>query len=329
MMRAAAGKFAAAVVTAVLLQCSRMTRSLLAALCALALVALPQRADAQRAQQPAGPPPPPPSAHPPVRWDDDWPRFSVAEAMISAAVTLRNGDLGTILDGPREAVIKFQVPILDHGARDLLRAASPGRRKGAGRLSDIGFRSLVLAPYVLDVGVGALAIQRNPDVAAQLALIDFEVLTLAGMTQLLGSRVIGRARPYVDECPPEGCGGGPYRSFLSGHTMASFTAAGLICVHHKFLPLFGGGAADVAPCAWAVTVASLTGVLRLVADEHWASDVLVGAGMGWLYGYYLPQLLHFHARKVVTSRRNGAAFEWMPTVTGTADSATAGVLGSF
>ena len=136
MMQAAAGKFAAAVVAAVLLQCSRMTRSLLAALCALALVALPpQRADAQQAQQaqqPAGPPPPPPSAHPPVRWDDDWPRFSVAEAMISAAVTLRNGDLGAILDGPREAVIKFQVPILDHGARDLLRAASPGRR-GASR----------------------------------------------------------------------------------------------------------------------------------------------------------------------------------------------------
>lgn len=29
------------------------------------------------------------------------------------------------------------------------------------------------------------------------------------------------------------------------------------------------------------------------------------------------------------SRRNGAAFDWMPTVTGTTDSATAGVLGSF
>ena len=45
---------------------------------------------------------------------------------------------------------------------------------------------MVLAPYVVDVGFGALVLHHNPDVALQLALIDFEVLTLAGMTQLLG-----------------------------------------------------------------------------------------------------------------------------------------------
>ena len=249
--------------------------------------------------------------------------------MISAAVTFRNADLGKALDGPTSATIKFEVPLLDHGARDLLRANTASRRAGAARISDVGFRSLVLAPYVLDVGTGALALHRNADVAAQLALIDFEVFTIAGLTQLLGSRVLGRARPYVSDCPPEGCTGGPYRSFLSGHAMASFTSAGLMCVHHEFLPLFGGGATDRWACAWAVVAASFTGTMRIVADEHWASDVLVGAGMGWLYGYYLPQLLHFHTKTAHASRSGSSDFNWMPMLTGTTDSGVLGVLGTF
>ena len=277
---------------------------------------------------PLAPPPSRPLAYPPVQWNEDWPRFSIAELIVSAAVTVRNGDLGGALDGPRSAVIELEVPVLDQGARDLLRASSPGRRKGAARLSDMGFRSLVLAPYLLDVVLGALVLHRNPDVALQVALIDFEVLTLAGLTQLLVSRGIGRARPYVTECPPEGCGGGPYRSLLSGHAMASFTGAGLLCRQHTELPLFGGGAPDTLACVWALTAASLTGTLRLVADEHWASDVLLGAGMGWLYGYYLPKVLHFHAKKVV-AQPSGRSFTWLPTLTGTPESGVLGVMGTF
>lgn len=265
-----------------------------------------------------------------VRWHDEWPRFTVLEAVLSAAITARNADLGAHLDGPRAATIRFEVPLLDHGARDLLRAESDQKRRGAARLSDVGFRTLVFAPYVIDVGVASLAIHRSPDVAAQLALIDFEVLTLAGLTQLVGSRVIGRARPYVDRCPEGGCTGGPYRSFLSGHSMASFTAAGLMCVHHEMLPLFGGGAADTWACVWALSVASATSALRLVADEHWASDVLMGAGLGWLYGYYLPKLLHFgHRTFAPGAGGRPRAVTWTPTFMGTAESASAGVMGTF
>jgi membrane-associated phospholipid phosphatase len=294
----------------------------------IAGVATGGNASAQQVVDPS-PPPARAPAYPHLRWNDNWPRFSLAEAMISAAVTFRNADLGAALTGPTSATISFEVPVLDPGSRDLLRASDASRRKGAARISDMGFRSLVLAPYALDVGLGALALHRNLDVAAQLALIDFEVLTLAGFTQLLGSRILGRARPYTSECPPEGCTGGPYRSFLSGHTMASFTGAGLICVHHKFLPLFGGGATDTWACVWAVTAASLTGTMRLVADEHWASDVLIGAGMGWLFGYYLPQLLHFHVKNVTTKAGSGRGITWMPTLTGTPESGAVGVLGTF
>jgi membrane-associated phospholipid phosphatase len=279
---------------------------------------------------PTGPPPP---SRRGVYWHDEWPRFSIAELLISAAVTARNADLGLHLDGPNSSTIEFEVPGLDRNLRELLVARSPHRRSAYARLGDLGFRTMVLAPYVIDVGVSALAIHRNYDVAAQLALIDFEVFTIAGMTQLIGSRVIGRERPYVQDCPsPNECpsGAGPYRGFLSGHSMAAFTGAGLMCVHHEKLPLFGGGAPDAWACVWAVSVASLTSVSRLSADEHWASDVLIGAGLGWLYGYYLPKLLHFHAAKMTkTTDGHRRHVTWLPSLTGTADSGMLGVMGMF
>jgi len=267
-----------------------------------------------------------------VYWKDEWPRFSIAEAMISAAVTFRNVDLGDALDGPKSPIIEFGVPALDDGARDLFRGQNERTRKAFARMSDVGFRVMVLTPYVIDVGVASLAIHRNPDVAAQLALIDFEVLTLAGMTQLLVSRTVARGRPHVDQCQttPEGCSGGPYRSFLSGHAMASFAGAGLMCVHHEMLPLFGGGAPDTWACIWGISVASFTSVSRVVADEHWASDVLIGAGAGFAYGYFLPKLLHFHTKKIVESRKNGGSrVDWLPTFTGNGNSGMGGVMGTF
>src|SRR3954471_19983531 len=115
-------------------------RHALLVLMAGAFLALAATASAQpTAADPVGPPPLP-SPYPPVRWKDEWPRFSVAEALISVAVTFRNADLGVALDGPHSATIEGQVPILDPGLRDLLRAKSASRRKGAARLSDMGFR---------------------------------------------------------------------------------------------------------------------------------------------------------------------------------------------
>ncbi len=250
--------------------------------------------------------------------------------MLSASVTSRNADLGALLDGPDSVTINFKVPLLDEGGRSLLRGGTESQRAGAKRLSDLGFRVMVFAPYALDVGLGALVLHRNPDVALQLALIDFEVLTLAGMTQLVLSRTIGRERPNT-VCPEGNCRGDAYRSFNSGHSMASFAAAGLMCVHHEMLPLYGGGAPDTWACAWALSAATLTSSLRIVADEHWSSDVLFGAGLGFVYGYFIPKLLHFHAKKLVARPDGGHAssFTWLPTFAGTPEGGTAGVMGTF
>jgi hypothetical protein len=59
------------------------------------------------------------------------------------------------------------------------------------------------------------------------------------------------------------------------------------------LPLYGGGAPDIAACAATTTFAASAGVLRIVADRHHASDVLVGALIGAGAGFALPMALSY------------------------------------
>ena len=82
---------------------------------------------------------------------------------------------------------------------------------------------------------------------------------------------------------------------MSGHTTIAFTGAGLICAHHQNLPLYGGGAPDLIACITALTAATTAGAMRVAADKHYSTDVLLGAGVGLFGGYGLPMLLHYGA----------------------------------
>ncbi|HEV8549343.1 MAG TPA: phosphatase PAP2 family protein, partial [Polyangiaceae bacterium] len=84
-------------------------------------------------------------------------------------------------------------------------------------------------------------------------------------------------------------------SFMSGHTTIAFTGAGLICAHHQHLPLYGGGAPDLLACIAALGAATTAGAMRVAADKHYATDVLLGMGVGLFAGYGLPNLLHYGA----------------------------------
>ncbi|HEX3850778.1 MAG TPA: hypothetical protein VHW01_07410 [Polyangiaceae bacterium] len=68
--------------------------------------------------------------------------------------------------------------------------------------------------------------------------------------------------------------------------------AGLTCVHHQHLPLYGG-VADQAPCIGLIGASIVDGLGRIVADKHYASDVTLGFGVGALAGYVVPSLLHY------------------------------------
>ncbi|MEO8876476.1 MAG: phosphatase PAP2 family protein, partial [Polyangiaceae bacterium] len=82
-------------------------------------------------------------------------------------------------------------------------------------------------------------------------------------------------------------------SFYSGHAAATMTMAGATCVHHQHLPLYGGGFPDLLPCLVMLGMSGATGIGRIVADRHYASDVVVGWGFGFASGYVLPSILHY------------------------------------
>ncbi len=43
-----------------------------------------------------------------------------------------------------------------------------------------------------------------------------------------------------------------------------------------------------------VTLATGEGVLRIMGDRHYATDVLAGAAIGFGFGFGVPTLLHYH-----------------------------------
>jgi membrane-associated phospholipid phosphatase len=265
----------------------------------------------------------PASAAEKVEWKTgQWPRVTAWEAAGTFAATGLTFLVERRVPEPSENRLTFEVPLLDPGVRYALRGRSKQVQDAFGHYSDLGFRMMAFFPYVVDVGVAALGIHRNPDVAAQMALIDLQALTLSGFTQLIASRFAGRARPYAQDCNPatlktitRDCGGeNDNKSFYSGHSAAAFTSAGLTCVHHEHLPLYGGGAVERWACVWALSVATFTGVARIVGDAHYASDVLFGAGVGWFYGYVMPKLLHYRSGKLEPAKDHKAGqLMWMPS----------------
>ena len=106
--------------------------------------------------------------------------------------------------------------------------------------------------------------------------------------------------------------------------------AGLTCVHHQHLPLYGGGVADLAPCLAMIGVSLGTGVARIMGDRHWASDVLTGWTVGALSGYVLPSVLHYGfggGRPMGEMRVGGARI--VPTLLAQVGGAGFGVVGSY
>ena len=75
-------------------------------------------------------------------------------------------------------------------------------------------------------------------------------------------------------------------SFWSGHTSLAFSlavSAGVVADERGYA---------VAPAVWitGLTLATATGYLRVAADKHYASDVIVGALMGSAVGVAWPKL---------------------------------------
>lgn len=188
-----------------------------------------------------------------------------------------------------------RVNAFDDWFRNWLRAEGTTRQR-IDRTSDVFQWMSIAFPVVGDSFGVALIGDKNREVLGQLLAIQAQAFAMNGFLTSTTKAAAGRVRPYAQgvECTGEGadCGASVNGSYFSGHTSYAFTGAGLTCVAHKHLPLFGR-VGDPMTCAMALTLASATGVFRISADEHWATDVLTGAGVGLFSGWLMPWLLHF------------------------------------
>ncbi len=171
-------------------------------------------------------------------------------------------------------------------------AWSLGDQKTAAKLSDgLGF---LLVPVSV-VGLEALlahqdgALSETPNDL----LIIAEAAVLAAVVNQTVKFVAQRERPFVHALSPEQrlATDDPHDnnlSFYSGHTSFTFalaTAAGTVAELRGYRNSW---------LVWSVGVplAGLTGYLRMAAEKHYFSDVLVGAAVGSAFGVGVPLLLH-------------------------------------
>lgn len=186
---------------------------------------------------------------------------------------------------------------VDRSFADALRAERGRPRDRAMRASDVLLASLMAYPFVeaIVVGLGDREAWRT---AAQLSAVAAVVVATNLFVTQGFKLVLARGRPYVTTCegpdPHPSCGAeDSYQAMPSGHASSTFVTAGLVCASQRALPIYGRGRGGALACASLVAAATATAALRVIADEHWLSDVLVGGTLGFALGYLVPTFAVF------------------------------------
>ncbi|AKF10378.1 phosphatase PAP2 family protein [Sandaracinus amylolyticus] len=185
--------------------------------------------------------------------------------------------------------------VADEPFRDLLRASSPRGISIAGHTSD----ALMLGTIAYTALVDSLLVplvQGDLDLAWQASLAHSLAFGLTLTAGGIVKRVTNRARPYERECATNpsapGCQSHDiYESFYSLHTGLAATSAGFSCALHLERNLFGDLGHDIASCGGSIAAATVTGLLRVVADRHYLSDVIIGGLLGFAVGYLVPMIV--------------------------------------
>jgi membrane-associated phospholipid phosphatase len=181
------------------------------------------------------------------------------------------------------------VDAVDARARETLIWPDTAR---ANALSNVaGFALMPLAAIGSDVVAAAHegALHNVPEDALLIA----EATMIAADVNQLTKLLVGRERPFVHALTRDQKAITPQPSdnnlsFFSGHTTEAFAlavASGTIGTMRGY---------RWAPLAWPVggAVAAMTAYLRIAADEHWLTDVVVGAVVGAGIGFAVPYLFH-------------------------------------
>ena len=189
-------------------------------------------------------------------------------------------------------------------------ALAPFDRRIASRLQDPGTQAsrvlqniatdarLVAVPGSAIIGGSLYALGKlgHWNGIADLGLHGSEAILVGNVLNTAIKWTAGRARPYVvNDTDPFNYEflrgkrkGSDYSSFPSGHTLAAFAAASAVTDEvtrtwpkarwYVGTAMYGG--------------ATMVGLSRLYNNQHWASDVIMGAGIGTLTGIKVVRYHH-------------------------------------
>gem|GEM_PF-7119762 len=211
-------------------------------------------------------------------WERPW--YSTAGALTAAA--------GVTLIPESTHGSPWKNPV-DSLSRDLIRDRDPDGRMRARVYSDIGLTLSITAPIANTIfsGYQSETLRADRPDREWMAFTGAHALAANWILTETLKRLTARTRPRASFCEDTdlmSCASSSdrqtHKSFPSGHTSFAFTGAGLICLHASQVrtgTLFLSGEGW---CPAALGVAALTGLLRVNADEHWLSDMIVGAAIG-------------------------------------------------
>jgi membrane-associated phospholipid phosphatase len=187
-------------------------------------------------------------------------------------------------------------PFDDHYAARLQDSATQANRKLQG-LATFVRRTAAPGSYIIGGTMYVTGRLAHDARLADLGLHGTEALVAGEVVGGLLKGTFGRQRPSVRPRDANsfqllrGFGhDDSYRSFPSGHTTSAFAAAAAVTSETSrwwprstwlIGPAMYGGAA-------------LVGVSRMYNNRHWASDVLVGAGIGTFAGLKVVRYQHTH-----------------------------------
>jgi len=226
---------------------------------------------------------------------------------------------------------------LDRDASRVLRAEDARARRAADTASWVVVGALMAAPIAVaegaafDRGASQLAVGE----AALSLVIPYASTALVGF----GAKYLfARERPYAARAGlASRCANGAAQrrgecdwdrngSFPSLHSALGFAAAGALCVQSlRFAPV---GAGDALACGAATFSATIGAMLRMVADKHYVTDVLVGSLLGLTLSVATSWALHFAPGAPMPLARSldGERVDALPVVLGAGAGVALGAL---
>jgi membrane-associated phospholipid phosphatase len=229
---------------------------------------------------------------------------SVVRAQTSdqpSGVVITGRDLGLAAGATvgAAAVSRVDVPIARFFGDSAFHARHPGFTTAAKRASIVTETVLMLTGGTV-YGIARL---RHDDGTADVAFHSTEAVLFPALFIQVIRGALGRSRPYVvgdgverpDSDPYHfellhGFTSFDYRSFPSMHAMASVAVAAALSteMRERNTP----HRAVISPLLYAS--ATLPGLARLYLDEHWASDIALGAFLGAFAGQKVVTYSHAH-----------------------------------